>query len=76
MEQIFALCRVRWGYEVPADAAGLAQLRSLCEQVLSFETHFTDRYRAFLAEELEQPDSAAAARARQALERLGLAAQG
>jgi predicted nucleotidyltransferase len=75
VEQIFTLCRVRWGYEAPSDAVGLAQLRSLCEQVLSFENHFMDRYRAFLAEELEQPDSAAAARARQALGRLGPAAQ-
>jgi len=51
---VFERCRGDWGYQVPASAPDIAELRALCEEALGFENHFLTSYCAFL--ETEQQD--------------------
>jgi hypothetical protein len=49
------VCRVEFGYRVPADGESRRRLRALCERALRFENHFLGQYRAFALHELTQP---------------------
>jgi hypothetical protein len=53
---VYGRCRIDWGYAIPADAAGRAELRELCRRALRFENHYLARYRAYLLGLLAEPD--------------------
>jgi hypothetical protein len=50
---VYELCRRKWNYLVPHDAAERARLRELCRRSLAFENHFFGHYRAYLLSELQ-----------------------
>jgi hypothetical protein len=52
VEAVYSLCRTRWNYRVPADAAEQHQLRGLCQDALAFSNHFLRQYQTFLLREL------------------------
>jgi len=56
IEQMYTLCRLRWGYLIPAEPAERAQLCALCDQTLGFERAFAATYRAYLLAELASDD--------------------
>src|SRR5262245_56627767 len=55
VEQVYASCKMRWGYRVPRGSNDRAQLRALCQQALAFENHFFSLYRTYLVQELHNP---------------------
>ncbi|HET9109217.1 MAG TPA: hypothetical protein VFN78_00185 [Ktedonobacterales bacterium] len=56
IEEIYTLCRARWGYLVPGDPDERARLRDLCDRTLAFERSFVSTYRAYLLNELQGSD--------------------
>jgi len=56
VEQVYAICRNRWGYRVPADPVDRGLLCDLCRRALAFENHFLVVYRAYLLALLQGPD--------------------
>jgi hypothetical protein len=52
VEQVYTLCRNRWGYRVPSAQDDRRQLRLLCERALAFENYFLSTYGDFLLREL------------------------
>jgi predicted nucleotidyltransferase len=48
LERVHTSCRERWSYLIPADEAGRAELRAMCEMMLLFERHFLRLYREFV----------------------------
>ncbi|HEX8996825.1 MAG TPA: nucleotidyltransferase domain-containing protein [Ktedonobacterales bacterium] len=56
IEDVYTLCRMRWGYLIPNDAAERERLRDLCDQTLGFERHFSACYRKYLLAELCSDD--------------------
>lgn len=54
LEDVYRLCRIEWGYLIPAGGAERRALRDLCERTLQFENHFLTLYRDYL---LAQPCS-------------------
>lgn len=56
VEQVYALCRIRWGYLVPADPVDRHLLRDLCRRALAFENHFLAAYQDYLLGLLRMPD--------------------
>jgi hypothetical protein len=73
LEDLAEWCRERWGYLIPADAAGQARLRDLCARTLEFENHFLGGYREWVVGELRAADHDARQAARRMLERVPLA---
>ena len=57
VEQVYELCRNRWHYLIPENAAERQTLRSMCRDTLRFSNYFLSRYHSFLLRELyeEQP---------------------
>jgi hypothetical protein len=56
IERTYTLCRMRWGYLIPAEPAEWEQLRTLCDQTLGFERFFAAIYRDYLLAELASAD--------------------
>lgn len=54
--QVHELCRNRWQYRLPADAADRQTLRALCEGALDFQNHFLTLYRQYQLAELASGD--------------------
>jgi hypothetical protein len=52
VEQVYARCKIRWGYRIPRTLGDRAQLRALCQRALAFENHFFSLYRTYLVQEL------------------------
>lgn len=67
IEQTYALCRLRWGYLIPAEPAERERLRALCDHTLGFERAFAAIYRAYLLAELASNDLEAARCAAEAM---------
>ena len=61
LEDIYTLCRGRWAYLIPDEAAERARLRALCAQTLDFENAFLVVYTRYLIAELHGSDAAAEA---------------
>ena len=67
IEDVYTLCRMRWGYLIPNDATERERLRDLCDQTLGFERQFSACYRAYLLAELRSDDPEAARFAAEAM---------
>ena len=72
LDDIYALCRLRWSYRIPPDPAEQEQLRAICAQTLDFERHFLAIYRPYLLDELHGADPAGALFAAEMLQRAPL----
>lgn len=72
IEETFTLCRMRWGYLIPAAPEERKQLRKLCDQTLGFERYFTAIYREYLLTELRSNDPEAARFAAEVMSRAPL----
>jgi hypothetical protein len=57
LDDIYRLCRLEWGYLIPAGEAERRALRNLCEQALAFENHFLGLYREYLLAQLGRDDT-------------------
>jgi hypothetical protein len=60
IEEMYTLCRMRWGYLIPAETAERERMRALCDQTLDFERAFAAIYRPYLLAELASDEPAAA----------------
>lgn len=67
IEKVYALCRVRWAYRIPADPAERVSLRDLCDHTLAFEQTFASTYRDYLLAELSGDDTEGARFAAEAM---------
>jgi hypothetical protein len=70
LEDIYRLCRLEWGYPIPAGEAERRELRDLCERALQFENHFLLVYRDYLLAHLCSDDEVAIRRALWVLEHI------
>lgn len=70
LHDLFASCRDRWSYAIPADPADRQHLRELCRRSLDFENHFLSSYRDFVLGELSSTDEEVRGSAMRTLERL------
>jgi hypothetical protein len=52
LEDMYALCRGQWQYQIPKKEGEREQLRALCSRVLAWENHFLQMYKPFLLTDL------------------------
>lgn len=58
LADVYAFCRGRWAYLVPAAAPDRAALRAMCHRILAFENYYLACYRDYLLAELRGSDVA------------------
>jgi len=56
IEEMYTLCRQRWGYLIPDDPVERAHLRDICDRTLAFERSFVSTYQRYLLTELRGSD--------------------
>ena len=54
LQELVGRCRDEWAYEVPPDRASRVVLRRICRDVLGFENHLLEMYKAHLLEMLDE----------------------
>ena len=58
LEDLYALCRGQWHYQIPEKEEEREQLRVLCSRVLAWENHFLQIYKPFLLADLRSSTKA------------------
>lgn len=71
---VYERCKLDWAYQVPMDAVGHAELRTLCAAMLAFERWYMTAYAAYLNRLVMHDDGSVRAWARERHSRIGVLA--